>query len=168
MDGACWVFSLPAFTRLTWMSGSFESVRWNASVQTRFRFILSSESFWGIESEPIFTLREKSPQRRIEPTTLHQAGQRAQHTTNWASPAPLQASKLVQGFSISLQHNTGGLLMIWHPLAAGLNQPIRARMHHKVVGNFGSEADVRSLYYRRFRFNETFDVGPCTHGRPAK
>ena len=25
----------------------------------------------------------------------------------------------------------------------------RARMHHKVVGNFGSEADFRSLYYRR-------------------
>ena len=34
-----------------------------------------------------------------------------------------------------------------------------ARMHHKVVGNFGSEADVRSLHYRRFRFNETSDVG---------
>ena len=41
-------------------------------------------------------------------------------------------------------------------------------MHHKVVGNFGSEADVRSLYYRRFRFNETSDVGACAHGRPAK
>ena len=26
---------------------------------------------------------------------------------------------------------------------------IWARMHHKVVGNFGSEADVRSLCYRR-------------------
>ena len=44
----------------------------------------------------------------------------------------------------------------------------RACMHHKVVGNFGREADVRSLYYRRFRFNETSDVGACTHGRPAK
>ena len=43
-----------------------------------------------------------------------------------------------------------------------------ARMHHKVVGNFGSEADVRSLYFRRFTFNETSDVGACTHGRPAK
>ena len=32
-------------------------------------------------------------------------------------------------------------------------------MHHKVVGNFGSEADVRSLYFRGFRFNETFDNG---------
>ena len=44
----------------------------------------------------------------------------------------------------------------------------RARKHHKVVGNFGSEADVRSLYYRHFRFNDTSDVGACTHGRPSK
>ena len=43
-----------------------------------------------------------------------------------------------------------------------------ARMHHKVVGNFGSEADVGSLYYSRFTFNETSDVGANTHGRPAK
>ena len=41
-------------------------------------------------------------------------------------------------------------------------------MHHKVVGTFGSEVDVRSLYYRRFRFNETSDVGACTHSRPVK
>ena len=32
-------------------------------------------------------------------------------------------------------------------------------MHHKVVGNFGSEADVRSLNFRGFRFNETSDNG---------
>ena len=43
-----------------------------------------------------------------------------------------------------------------------------ARTHHKVVGNFGSEADAWSLYYQRFRFNETSDVSACTHGRPAK
>ena len=43
-----------------------------------------------------------------------------------------------------------------------------ARMHHKVVGHFGSEADVQSPYYRHFRFNDTSDVGACTHGRPAK
>ena len=46
--------------------------------------------------------------------------------------------------------------------------PTRARMHHKVVGNFESEADVRSLYVRGFRFNETSDNGACTHGQPAK
>ena len=44
----------------------------------------------------------------------------------------------------------------------------RARMHHKVVGNFGSKADVRSLYFRGLRFNETSDNGACTHGQPAK
>ena len=27
-------------------------------------------------------------ERNIEPTTLHHAGQRAQHTTDWATPAP--------------------------------------------------------------------------------
>ena len=43
-----------------------------------------------------------------------------------------------------------------------------ACMHHKVVGNFESEADVRCLYYRHFRFNDTSHVGACTHGRPAK
>ena len=67
--------------------------------QTRPRFILSSERvffffFWGggggdgvrthVNSKgkknPLY--RTNSPQRRIEPTTLHQVGQRAQHTTN--------------------------------------------------------------------------------------
>ena len=41
-------------------------------------------------------------------------------------------------------------------------------MHHKVVGNFGSEADVRSLYYSHFTFNETSDVDANTRGRPEK
>ena len=41
-------------------------------------------------------------------------------------------------------------------------------MHHKVVGNFGSEADVRNLYFRGFRFNDTSDNGACTHCRPSK
>ena len=44
----------------------------------------------------------------------------------------------------------------------------RARMHHKVVGNFRSEADFRSRYFRGFRFSETSDNGACTHGQPAK
>ena len=48
-----------------------------------------------MESEPMLTPRQKSPlleknspQRRIEPTTLHQAGQPAQHTTKQTIPAP--------------------------------------------------------------------------------
>ena len=49
-----------------------------------------------------------------------------------------------------------------------LGKKIMARMHHKVVGNFRSEADVRSLYFRGFRFNQTSDNGACTHGQSAK
>ena len=58
----------------------------------------------------------------------------------------------------------------YHPVTIPQYHPFPswARMHHKVVGNFGSEADVRSLYYRRFRFIETSDVGACTHDQLAK
>ena len=72
--------------RIFWVNG-MECMR----ARTRPQFILSSEEvFWGMESEPTLTAREKSPvcvyqknspQRRIEPMTLHQAGQRARHTT---------------------------------------------------------------------------------------
>ena len=61
--------------------------------QTRSRFIPSSIRFLGgMESEPMLTPRKStlhrknSPQRRIEPTTLHKRGQRAQHTTNELFP----------------------------------------------------------------------------------
>ena len=70
------------------MSGSFESVRWNTYVHRPDLDLYSHQkkSFWGMESEPMLTPREKFPlldvQRRIEPTTLHHAGQRAQHTTD--------------------------------------------------------------------------------------
>ena len=44
------------------------------------------KEFRGMEPETMLTPREKSPlpeaQRRVEPATLHHAGQRAQHTTN--------------------------------------------------------------------------------------
>ena len=46
------------------------------------------KEFWRMESELMLTPRENPlyrnffPERRIEPTTLHQAGQRAQRTTN--------------------------------------------------------------------------------------
>ena len=57
--------------------------------QTRPRFILSPERVLGewsqnpssIQGENPLYRKKKSSQRRIEPTTLHQAGQRAQHTT---------------------------------------------------------------------------------------
>ena len=46
-----------------------------------------------MESEPMLTPRGKNPvletQRRIEPMTLHHAGQWAQHATNLAILAPI-------------------------------------------------------------------------------
>ena len=63
-----------------------------------FSHLKGTERNW--ESEPMLTPREKSPlpgknspQRRMEPTTLHQAGQRAQHTTDWAVPAPTSSGQ---------------------------------------------------------------------------
>ena len=57
--------------------------------QTRPWFILTCERVWGNEvrthvysNGKLLSTGKKSPQRRIEPTTLHQAGQRAQDTTN--------------------------------------------------------------------------------------
>ena len=57
--------------------------------QTRPQFILSSKGVLGEWSKNPCKLQGKNPlywknslQRRIEPTTLRQAGQRAQHTTN--------------------------------------------------------------------------------------
>ena len=71
------------------MSESFESVRWNACVHRLDLGLYSHpKEFGGMESEPMLTPRGKSPLpekirlRKIEPTTLHQTGQRAQHTTN--------------------------------------------------------------------------------------
>ena len=76
-----------------WTSGSSESVRWNACVHRLDLGLYSHpKEFWGNGSEPMLSSREKSPlpeaQRRFEPTTLHDAGQRAQHTTDWAIPVP--------------------------------------------------------------------------------
>ena len=51
-------------------------------------YTLIQKSFGGMKSEPMFTPRKNplnrknSPPRRIEPTNLHQAGQRAKHTIN--------------------------------------------------------------------------------------
>ena len=45
----------------TWTSGSFVSVRWNASVHRLEVYALIQKCFWGMESEPMLTPREKSP-----------------------------------------------------------------------------------------------------------
>ena len=74
----------------TWISGSLECVQWNASVHKLDLGLYSHpKECWGngvrthINSNgtnPLY--HENSTQRRIEPTTLHPAGQWAQHTIN--------------------------------------------------------------------------------------
>ena len=84
------VFLLPAFNRLGHEHQDLLSLCDGMHVCTDLisAYTLIRKSFRGMESEPRLTPREKSPlpeknlKRRIEPTTLHQAGQRAQHTTN--------------------------------------------------------------------------------------
>ena len=72
------------------MSGSFESVRWTACVHRLDLGVYSHpKEFWGnrvrnhVKSIGIIPSTGKnSRQRRIEPATLHQVRQRAEHTTN--------------------------------------------------------------------------------------
>ena len=66
------------------MSGSLESVPWNACVHRLDLGLYSHpKEFWG-NVRPMLTQREKSPlaeAQRIEPTTPHHTGQHAQHTS---------------------------------------------------------------------------------------
>ena len=62
------------------MSGSFDSVQWNACVHRSDLGLYSHpKEFQGMEPVPKLTPREKSPlpeaQKRVEPAMLHQAGQ---------------------------------------------------------------------------------------------
>ena len=91
------VFLLLAFTRLEHEVRIF----W-VCAQTRPQFILSSERVLGEWSHnpsllqgknPLY--RKNSPYRKIEPTTLHQAGQWPQHTHNWAIPAPTNTNPMI-------------------------------------------------------------------------
>ena len=75
---------LPAFARLgqDLLSPCDECM----CAQTKPLFLYSCPSLGEMESEPMSTSRAKSPlpraQRRIEPSTLLNAGQRAQQTTD--------------------------------------------------------------------------------------
>ena len=88
MDGACLVclFLLPAFTCLGHECQDLLSVRWNACGHRLDLGLYSHpKEFWGNGVRTHgknFLYRKNSPQRSIEPTALHQAEQRAQHTTN--------------------------------------------------------------------------------------
>ena len=62
-------------------------LRWNMCVHRLDLSLYSHPKvFVGMDSEPLLTARGKPPlleaQRRVGPVTLHQAGQRAQHSTN--------------------------------------------------------------------------------------
>ena len=63
----------------------------------RARFILPSQFFSEIESEPMLTAMKKSPlpeaYRTVEPATLQNAGQRAQHTTDCTTQTPKMKHK---------------------------------------------------------------------------
>ena len=84
-------FLLPAATRLGHECQDLSSPcqGMHVYIDETSVYTLIRKSFGGMESEPMLTpsgkypLPEKnSPLRRIEPTTMHQAGQRAQHTNN--------------------------------------------------------------------------------------
>ena len=86
MHAVC-VFVAGIHQSRSWMSGSFESVGWNACVH-RLDLILYShpKEFWENGVRFHSNSKGKPPlpeaQRRIELTTLHHAGQWAQHTTD--------------------------------------------------------------------------------------
>ena len=76
-----------------WMTGSFESVRWDECAHRLDLGLYSHlRVLGGMESQPMFTPREKYPppvaQRSVDLVTQHHAGRRAQHTTVWFIPAP--------------------------------------------------------------------------------
>ena len=103
------VFVVGIHQSRTIKSESFESVRWNACVHRLDLSLYSHpKEFWGngvrthINSKGKIPATGKiSPQRRIEPTTPHQVGQRVQHTTNelfrppWMGPTPPSAPSIL-------------------------------------------------------------------------
>ena len=96
------VFGTGIHLSRTWMSGSLEFVWWNACVHRLDIGLYSHPKEFGEYSQNPCKLQGKSPlhgkdfpQRRIEPTTLHQAGQQAQHTTN-ELVQPLAVSETVE------------------------------------------------------------------------
>ena len=102
----------------TCMSGSFESVRWNACVhRLDLSFSFIRQSFGGMESEPMLTPREKSPlQEKFsarEDRTHDVASSRTASPTHYqgAIPAPVVSSRQhrPQGSVISGKRDQIGL-----------------------------------------------------------
>ena len=98
------------------MSFRILSMWWNACLhRLDVGLYFHLKEFTGMESEPMLTPRKKSPlleaQRRVKPATLHLAGQRAQHTTNWAIPIPMSLS------SLSPRYDSTGHYREWYVLS---------------------------------------------------
>ena len=88
------VFVVSNHQSRTWMSGSLESMRWNACVHRPYLGLHSHlKKVLGNGVRGHVNSKVKIPstraQRRVELVTLHHAGQPAQHTTDWAIPAPI-------------------------------------------------------------------------------
>ena len=107
MNGVFWVcFCCWHSPSTTWISGSFESIRWNVCV---YRLDLGLYShlteFWGDGVRTHGNSKGKFPlleaQRRVEPVMLHHAGQPAQHSTDWAIPVPLWLSMSTYSYTKS-------------------------------------------------------------------
>ena len=71
------VFAAGIHPSRTWMSGSFESVRWNACVHRLHLSLHShSEEFWGKGVRThVNSKGERRGSEQVEPATRHQAGQ---------------------------------------------------------------------------------------------
>ena len=126
--------------------------------QTRPRFIVSSESCWRVESEPMLTPRKKShlleAQKRIRPTTPHQAGQRAKHTpTELFRPRHTLLKFHSWDISWSLQrlhqNVTGGWLNVAINFLVAVVNTLSTKTHSsKEIAEFSSEnADAKSICY---------------------
>ena len=109
LHGLCMLHVFVAGIHLsrTWMSGSFEFTWWNAC-EHRLDLGLYShlKELEGMESEPMLTpvqgkislYWKNSPQRRIEPTMLHQARQWSQHITNELFQPLPHSAKCIKSF----------------------------------------------------------------------
>ena len=95
-----------------------------------------SKEFWGngvrthVKSkEKIPSTWKNSPQRRIKPTVLHQAGQQAQHTTNKLLRPPVTLPNFQNSYWYSFYHSEIVLVLLFPSLG---RRPLRVTLlQHK-------------------------------------
>ena len=96
MVHAGYVFVVGIHSSSTWMSGSLESVRWNACVHGPDLGLYSHPKEFGgngvrTHVNPKGKISSTGGSEGCQTATLHHVGQRAQHTTDWAIPAKLMS-----------------------------------------------------------------------------